>query len=225
MGPDPKELELPPVKISSHSDIEYGLSELLQADKRLVAIHEAAGEVPLRLSTPDYSGLVSIIISQQVSKASAAAIFGRLVQLADPLEPATILRADDDLFRQAGISRPKQGTLIEIASAVDCGELDLERLCDVGAEKAIDELTAIKGVGPWTAEVYLMFCAGHRDIFPAGDLALQEAVRVALNLNERPDVKQLRIIAEKWAPWRSIASRLFWSYYRVLRSGRDALPF
>lgn len=212
------------MKISSHRDIETGLAELLKADKRLVAVHEAAGEVPLRLSTPDYSGLASIIISQQVSRASAAAIFGRLVQLADPLEPRIILGADDGLFRQAGISRPKQATLVEIARAVDCCELDLENLCDISAEEAIAEMTTIKGIGPWTAEVYLMFCAGHRDIFPAGDLALQEAVRAAMDLKERPNVRQLRIIAEDWAPWRSIASRLFWSFYRTLRGGRDALP-
>ncbi len=212
------------MKITSHEDIEIGLAELLKSDKRLVAVHEAAGEVPLRLSTPDYSGLASIIISQQVSKASAKAIFDRLVRLADPLDAATILRADDDLFREAGLSRPKQRTLVEIARVVDAGELDLEKLCSKNAEEAIAEMTAIKGIGPWTAEVYLMFCAGHRDIFPAGDLALQEAVRAAMNMKARPDVKQLRIIAEDWAPWRSIASRLFWSFYRTLRSGRDALP-
>lgn len=212
------------MKITSHSDIEFGLAELLKADKRLVAIHEVAREVPLRLSRPDYSGLASIIISQQVSKASAAAIFGRLVQHADPLVPSTILGSDDDFFRKVGVSRPKQHTLVEIARAVDSRELDLEKLCHVSAEEAIAAMTAIKGIGPWTAEVYLMFCAGHRDIFPAGDLALQEAVRAAMGLNERPNVKQLRSIAEEWAPWRSIASRLFWSYYKTLRGGQDALP-
>lgn len=212
------------MKITSHKDIEIGLEELLKSDKRLVAVYEVAGDVPLRLSTPDYSGLASIIISQQVSKASAKAIFDRLVQLADPLDAVTILSAGDDLFREAGLSRPKQRTLVEIARVVDAGELDLEKLCAKNAEDAIAEMTAIKGIGPWTAEVYLMFCAGHRDIFPAGDLALQEAVRVAMDMKTRPDVKQLRIIAENWAPWRSIASRLFWSFYRTLRSGRDALP-
>jgi DNA-3-methyladenine glycosylase II len=212
------------LKISNLSDIETGLVELLESDRRLIPVYEVAREVPLRLSSPDFAGLASIIISQQVSKASAEAIFGRLARLAEPLDAPAILGAEDDVFRQAGVSRPKQRTLVEIAGAVACKQLDLAGLCAMDAEVAIAELTRIKGIGPWTAEIYLMFCAGHRDIFPADDLALQEAVRSAFGMRERPGHKQLRLIAQDWTPWRSIASRLFWSYYAALRGGRDAAP-
>jgi DNA-3-methyladenine glycosylase II len=85
-------------------------------------------------------------------------------------------------------------------------------------------MTAIKGIGPWTAEIYLLFCGGHADIFPAGDLALAEAVRAALKLDERPADRALREIAAAWAPWRGVAARLFWAYYRAIKGGRDALP-
>jgi DNA-3-methyladenine glycosylase II len=85
-------------------------------------------------------------------------------------------------------------------------------------------MTAVRGIGPWTAEIFLLFCGGHPDIFPAGDLALQEAVKVAFGLDDRPGDKQLREIALPWSPWRGVAARLFWAYYRAVKGGRDALP-
>ena len=200
------------------------MEELLRLDARLIPLYRDAGEVPLRLSTPDLHGLVSIVISQQVSKASAEAIQRRLLGLMDPLEAEALLSADDDFFRQAGLSRPKQRTLLHIAEALQDGRLDLAALCEMEAEAAIASMTGIKGIGPWTAEIYLMFCAGHPDIFPAGDLALQEAAKVTFSLDERPNEKLLRSLAVGWAPWRSVAARLLWSYYRVLKGNRDAMP-
>jgi DNA-3-methyladenine glycosylase II len=210
--------------ISCAADIEEGLAALAASDARLVPVIQQVGEVPLRRSTTDFAGLASIIVSQQVSKASADAIFGRLRRLVDPLEAETLLAAGEAVMREAGLSAPKQRTLVNIAGAVRAGELDLHALASMPAQEAIGSMTAIKGIGPWTAEIYLLFCAGHADIFPAGDLALQEAARAALSLDKRPADRELREIAGQWSPWRGVASRLLWAYYATLRGGRDAAP-
>ncbi|MEC9343376.1 MAG: DNA-3-methyladenine glycosylase 2 family protein [Pseudomonadota bacterium] len=210
--------------IECRADIERGVAALLAADHRLRAVVEAAGEVPLRLSTPDFAGLARIVISQQVSTASAAAIHGRLLALVDPLEAGALAACEDSVFRQAGLSRPKQRTLVGAAEAVLDGRLDLPALARMPADDAMAALTGVKGIGPWTAEIYLLFCGGHPDIFPTGDLALQEAVRAALALEGRPGDRELRRIAAAWSPWRGVAARLFWAYYRAIKGGGDALP-
>jgi DNA-3-methyladenine glycosylase II len=209
-------------RISRDIDVQEGLDALVRADSRLAAIRAAAGDVPLRLATPGFASLVSIIVSQQVSRASADAILKRLVGLVDPLTAEAVLVADTDLFRQAGLSRPKQATILAVSRAVVAG-LDLGGLCDLDAGDAITRLTAVPGIGPWTAEVYLLACAGHPDVFPARDVALQSAVGAALGLSPRPGEKALVAIAESWAPWRAVAARLFWAYYREMR-GREAAP-
>ncbi|HSO47860.1 MAG TPA: DNA-3-methyladenine glycosylase 2 family protein [Rhizobiaceae bacterium] len=210
--------------ISCVADIEEGLAALVAADARLAPVCVQAGEVPLRRSTTDFAGLASIIVSQQVSKASADAIFSRLKAMVDPLDAATLLAAGEARLREAGLSGPKQRTLINIAQAVDGGELDLQGLAFMPAGEAIAAMTAIKGIGPWTAEIYLLFCAGHADILPAGDLAMQEAVRAAFAMEKRPADKELRVNEAQWSPWSGVASRLLWSYYATLRGGRDATP-
>ena len=209
-------------RISNDCDIADALDALVAADPRLAAVRAAAGEVPLRLSSPGFSSLVSIVVSQQVSRASADAILGRLVSLVEPLTPGAVLAADPDLFRRAGLSRPKQATMLALSRAVRDG-LDLDGLCDRDAEAAIAELTVVPGIGRWTAEVYLLACAGHPDVFPARDVALQSAVGAALGIDPRPGEKALISIAESWAPWRAVAARLFWAYYRHLK-GREAAP-
>lgn len=209
-------------RITSLDDIATGLDALCRIDPRLEPVRAFAGEVPLRLSEPGFANLASIIVSQQVSRASADAIFGRLVRLLDPLTPEAVLGAGEDVFREAGLSRPKQRGLISIAEAV-VGGLDLHHLCSLDAGEAIATLTAVPGIGPWTAECYLLFAAGHPDVFPAKDVALQSAVGHALSIEPRPADKKLVVLAESWAPWRGVAARLFWSYYRELK-GRDAAP-
>lgn len=209
-------------RITNLDDIAAGLDALCGLDPRLEAVRRVAGEVPLRLSEPGFGSLASIIVSQQVSRASADAIFGRFVRLVDPLTPQAVLAAGEDVFRQAGFSRPKQRAMLGAAGAVAEG-LDLVHLCGLPAAEAIARLIAVPGIGPWTAECYLLFAAGHPDIFPARDVALQTAVGHAFALEARPDEKALVRIAESWAPWRGIASRLFWAYYRETR-GRDAAP-
>lgn len=208
-------------RITTLDDIEAGLDALCTLDPRLAAVRSAAGHIPLRRSAPGFESLVSIIVAQQVSRASADAIFARLAKLAVPLTPATLQAADDMLFREAGLSRPKQKALISVAGAVQSG-LDLARLCDLDAEAAIDAMTAVSGIGRWTAEVYLLTAAGHPDIFPARDVALQAAVGHALGIAPRPGEKKLMEIAEPWSPYRGVASRLFWAYYREIKGWEGA---
>jgi len=210
-------------RIETLDDVGAGLRELATIDPRLAPVIARAGEVPLRRTPAGFSSLCSIIVSQQVSRASADAIFGRLAALLDPLTPEAILASGDELFRQAGLSRPKQATLIAIAAEVAERGLDLDALCGLDPLEATERLTAIRGVGPWTAEIYLLFAAGHPDIFPAGDLALQIAAAEGLRLEARPGAKELYRIAESWAPWRGVAARLFWAFYREMK-GREALP-
>jgi DNA-3-methyladenine glycosylase II len=147
---------------------------------------------------------------------------GRLSALCDPLTPEAIAAASDDLFRAAGLSRPKQRTLRAVAGAVLGEGLDLAALCALDADEAIGRMTALHGIGPWTAEIYLLFAAGHPDIFPSRDVALQSAVGHALGIAPRPAAPALAALAESWAPHRGVAARLFWAYYRQMR-GRDGM--
>lgn len=209
-------------RIANLDDIAVGLDALCVLDPRLERVRAMAGEVPLRLTEPGFASLASIIVSQQVSTASAKAIFGRLTTLVDPLTPQALLEAGETMFRDAGLSRPKQRTLLAVAQAASEG-LDLHGLCELDADAAMGKMVAIPGIGPWTAEVYLLSAAGHPDVFPARDVALQSAVGHALGIDPRPGEKALIRLAESWAPWRGVASRLFWSYYRELR-GRDGAP-
>jgi DNA-3-methyladenine glycosylase II len=210
-------------RIETIADIEEELAALSALDPRLVTVRETAGDVPLRRTTPGFASLVSIIVSQQVSVGSAAAILGRLEALCDPLTPQAIAAAPDDLFRAAGLSRPKQKTLRAAAGAVLAQVLDLEALCRMEADEAIARLTAVHGIGPWTAEIYLLFAAGHPDIFPARDVALQSAVGHAFGIAPRPVAAGLSAMAESWAPHRGTAARLFWAYYRTMK-GREGVP-
>lgn len=209
-------------RIETQDDIAAALDALGVLDPRLVEVRKRSGAVPLRRSEPGFASLVSIIVSQQVSRASADAIFGRLAALADPLTPRMLAGAGDELYRAAGLSRPKQRAVVSAARAVLAG-LDLERLGAMEATEAMARMTAVAGIGPWTAEVYLLFATGHPDIFPARDVALQTAVGHALGIDPRPGEKQLAEIAKSWAPHRGVASRLFWAYYRTIR-GRDGAP-
>ena len=210
------------MKISCLADIETGVGYLTARNPLFAKLLPECGPIPLRLTEGDFAGLAAIIVSQQVSRASANAIFTRLKTCVNPLTARQFYASGEDVWREAGLSRPKQRTLLAICAAVLDDGLQLDRLNELEAEDAIHALTRIKGIGPWTAEIYLMFCAGHPDIFPAGDLALQEAIRLGLNLDRRPDEKTCRKLSEDWSPWRSVAARILWDYYRVVK--RDALP-
>jgi DNA-3-methyladenine glycosylase II len=182
--------------------------------ERLLAV---GGPPPLRRRDPGFAGLAAIIVSQQVSTASASAILGRLEARYFPPDPAQIASASEEDLKGCGLSTPKIRALKAVAEAVMLGGLDFDALSGATAEDAHRALVAVKGIGPWTADVFLTFCLGHPDAFPAGDLALQEAARIALELKTRPDARQLERIAERWRPWRAVAARLLWTYYRAVK--------
>ncbi|MBY3585310.1 DNA-3-methyladenine glycosylase 2 family protein [Rhizobium bangladeshense] len=209
--------------IRNDHDVRLGLEALLRLDPRLSPIAADAGPLPLRLREPGFAGLAHIIVSQMVSRASAEAIWRRMLPADGPLTAEGYVLLAPDAWRQFGLSRAKADTLSRVAEAVASGRLDLSALCLKPPHEALGELTALKGVGPWTADVYLMFCGGHADVFPAGDVALQNAVGAALGLAARPQAKALAKLSEIWSPWRSVAARLFWAYYAV-KMRRDLLP-
>jgi DNA-3-methyladenine glycosylase II len=182
---------------------------------RIMVAH--CGPVPLRLREPGFEGLARIVVSQQVSVASAAAIWGRFADQFQPMQPATILAASDDALRAAGLSRPKVRTLRAVATAVLHEGLVLDGLDRATNEEVHATLTRVSGIGPWTADVFLMFCLGRADGFPPGDLALQEAAKLVMQLETRPTAQELQAIAESWRPWRSVAARLLWAYYKVIK--------
>jgi DNA-3-methyladenine glycosylase II len=209
--------------IESEADLREGLAALVAADPRIDAVYRVAGTLPLRRRPGGFAGLTSIVVSQQLSTASAAAIWGRLSGAFDPFEPGAVLRARTAKLQRVGLSAPKIKTLKAIARAIDQGAIDFARLAALPADEAHAMLTAVHGIGPWTADIYLLFCLGHADAWPAGDLALQEAARLAFALDARPNPKQMVPLAEAWRPWRGVAARLLWSYYRAMK-GREAAP-
>ncbi len=202
---------------------EAGLQEACEALRRrdpelvdrLVAV---GGPPPLRRREPGFAGLAAIIVSQQVSVASATAIFGRLEARLAPLVAHRVAAATEEELRGCGLSTPKIRALRALATAVASGGIDLAGLARLDAEDAHEKLVAVRGVGPWTADIFLLFCLGHPDAFPAGDLALQEAAKQALDLKARPDAARLERIAERWRPWRGVAARLLWAYYRGVKN-------
>lgn len=210
-------------RIDSTEDIADGLAALARRDARLARAISVAGPVPLRRKAPGYAALAEIVLSQMVSKASAAALWRRLEEEAGEISPPAVLALSPDALRAAGLSRAKAETLQRVAAAVLAGELDLDHLCVLDAEAAIGQMTAIRGIGPWTAEVYLLFCAGHPDILPSGDVALQSAAAHVMGLDARPGAKALSALAESWSPWRGVAARLLWAYYAEIMR-RDAAP-
>ena len=199
-----------------------GLAYLAAVDPRLVPVIAAAGPVPVRRTKAGYEGLARIVVSQQLSTASASAIWRRFAEAVPEISPAAVAAASDETLRGAGLSAGKIRTLRAAAAAVLDG-LDVDALAALPAEEAMAALTAIKGIGPWTAEIYLLFCLGHADVLPAGDLALRNAARSALGLPEVPAVSELEAIAESWSPWRGVAAVLLWAYYRPL-ARREVAP-
>jgi DNA-3-methyladenine glycosylase II len=212
-----------PSFIHTESDLDAALEALGKADARFTALLDKAGRPPLRRRADGFAGLAAIIVAQQLSTASANAIWGRLAAAFDPLEPAAILRARPAKLARLGLSAPKIRALKAIAKAVERGELPLHGLAALEAEDAHNALTAVHGIGPWTADIYLLSCLGHADAWPAGDLALQEAARLAFGLRKRPDAKAMAKLGEKWRPWRGVAAHLLWAYYHVVKR-REGAP-
>jgi DNA-3-methyladenine glycosylase II len=214
---------MPSRVLSTEADLEAALAILAAADMRLAKLIDLAGRPALRRRPAGFPGLCAIICAQQLSTASAAAIWGRLVAAFDPFHHDAVRQARPAKLARLGLSRPKIKTIKAISAAISKGAIDLDALAAMEADEAHAALTALHGIGPWTADIYLLFCLGHADAWPAGDLALQEGARLAFGLKQRPAAKDMVQLAEEWRPWRGVAAHVLWNYYRAIKR-RDPVP-
>jgi DNA-3-methyladenine glycosylase II len=194
-----------------------GVRELARIDTDIARIVADFGPPQLIKRPATFATLLLLILEQQVSLASARATFARLKALADPLTPENLLALDDAALRSAGLSRQKARYAREIASAVTGGALDLGKLRRKDDDAVRAALVRIIGIGPWTADVYLLIALGRPDVWPVGDMGLAAAVQDAKRLKKRPDPVRLLAIGEAYRPWRSVAARTFWHYYLSAR--------
>lgn len=200
-------------RIRTDEDVATHLAALLAKDARLVSVAAAVRHVPLRAIEPGWAGLTRVVMGQQLSTASAAAVWGRLGEAADASDIAAVAALGDAALRAAGLSRQKVRTVRAMAAAAANG-LCIHAVGTAPVHEAREALTAVPGIGPWTADIYLMFAAGHPDLMPGGDLALRKAAARALGVAV-PDAAALEALAQPWSPHRSVAARLLWAYYRV----------
>jgi DNA-3-methyladenine glycosylase II len=210
----------PPAPVlADQAAFEAALAVLATRDAAFVAeVIGTRGPPSLRRRAAGLEGLAWIVVSQQVSTASATAIFARLKARLGSIDADAIKAINDQDLRTCGLSAPKVRTLRAIAEAQAAGLLDFAALARAEAGAAHRTLVAIKGIGPWTADIFLLFCLGHADAWPAGDLALQEAAKLLLGLEVRPDAKALQAIGERWRPYRGVAAHCLWAYYTAGRS-------
>jgi DNA-3-methyladenine glycosylase II len=209
--------------IETDADVRDGVRALRRKCATMRHVHDTAGDPPLRRRMAGFEGLSRIIVGQQLSVASATAIWTRTALACQPFEPQVLLGLKDKPLVAAGLSRGKIRTLRAIADSCSNG-LDLTRLDGASDEEVHAALTEIVGVGPWTADIYIMFCLGRADGWAPGDLALQIAAQKALALDERPSIVGMMELAERWRPWRSVAARLLWAYYAATKTKQNAVP-
>src|SRR6202047_48964 len=205
------------IHLNTQADLEEAIHALVKQDPRLKPIFEIAGMPALRRRDPGFAGLAAIVCGQQVSTASAAAIWARVSAAFDPFDHDTLRLARSDRLGRLGLSAAKIKTLKILAHEIAAERLNLDVLANEDADAAHHTLTSLHGIGPWTADVYLLFCLGHGDGSPAGDLAVQEAVKIGLGLKTRPTAKQMVPLAEPWRPMRGAAAHLWWAYYRAIK--------
>jgi len=209
--------------LHTESDLQAGMAALIAQDPRLAPVLEKAGMPGLRRREAGYAGLCAIVCGQQLSTASAAAIRSRLLAAFDPFHHDAVRRARADRLKRLGLSAPKIKSIKAIATSIANGQIDLDAVARMPADEAHAALTALHGIGPWTADIYLLFCLGNADAWPAGDLALQESARIAFALRRRPDAKAMTKLGETWRPWRGVAAHLLWAYYHAVKR-REGAP-
>lgn len=191
----------------------HGVQALIDRDPDLAQIAGRWGPPPLWAREPGFPTLIQIILEQQVSLASARAAYQRLLAVADPLTPAAFLHLDDNTLKLAGFSRQKAGYGRLLAQAVFDGSLEVEGLADLDDATVRSRLTAIKGIGPWTADIYLLMALRRPDAWPSADLALAVAAQQIKGLAARPGARDLERLSQAWRPWRAVAARLLWRHY------------
>ena len=205
------------VHLNTQADLEAAITTLVKQDPRLKPVLKLAGMPALRRREPGFAGLAAIVCGQQVSTASAAAIWRRVSAAFDPFHHDALRKARDGRLGRLGLSAAKIKTVKNLAREIAAGRLNLDVLANEDADAAHNTLTALHGIGPWTADIYLLFCLGHGDAWPGGDLAVQEAVKIGLGLKTRPTPKEMAPLAEPWRPLRGAAAHLWWTYYRALK--------
>lgn len=199
-------------RIESEADLEEGVQWLSRQEPRFREAYRLVGSIPLRRRKDGFEALMDAIVGQQVSVAAGDAIWGRLKK-AKLTGPRKVLHASEEELRACGLSRQK----ITYSKALAEARIDYRALRELATEEVVEILTKVKGIGQWTAEIYCLFSLGHADAFASRDLALQESARILFELEARPDEKELRALSEHWSPWRGVAARLLWSYYRVAK--------
>lgn len=205
-------------RIDTPEDVAKGAEWLAANCPRMAHAYGLTGPLPLRRTPDGFTQLLRAIVSQQVSVASARAIWGRL-QAAGMVGPDAILAAEIDDLRALGLSRQKA----TYAQALADAGIDFDALRTAPTDAVVQRLVQVKGIGVWTAEIYAMFSLGHADVFAPSDLALQEAARLLYALPERPKERALREMAQRWSPWRAVAARLLWEYYHIEKQREGTL--
>ena len=203
--------------IETEEDVAEGAAWLAAREPRFAAALEMTGPLPLRRHSDGFATLFAAIVSQQVSVASAAAVWGK-VEALGAHDPARLVAATDAELRGCGLSRQK----ISYGRALAESGVDFVALRSLPDADVIAELVRVKGIGVWTAEIYAMFSLGRADVFAPGDLAIRDAIRLLFDLDARPSEPALRAMSVAWSPWRAVAARLLWSYY-LLRTKREGV--
>ncbi len=203
--------------VTDPKQLSKAIKALAKSCAVIKAAHARVGVPEWRTRQGDYAGLARIIAYQQLSTKAAATIWGRVEVLLGKITPKAVLAADIDALRACGLSRPKIAHIRSIADAVTSGSLNLKRVAKATDADAQAELVAVKGIGPWTADVYLMFCLGRWDVFPHADIGLSEAYRMITNQRKRHPPKKFLKTGEKWRPYRGVAAHMLWSYINQVR--------
>jgi len=207
-----------PTRIRTRKDLDCLIGLVVARDQGLRSAHAVAGNPYYRKRPQGFPSLLKIMVEQQLSRASADAIWGRLTALVPDLTPRMVLNTPEDSLRRVGLSRPKVRYARTIADAVESGSLPLDRLPRLPDDRVMESLCAVTGIGRWTAEIYMLFCLGRPNVWPAGDVAVQAALQMLHNLESRPDARQMDAIAQAWHPLRGIAALILWQYYRHMKN-------
>jgi DNA-3-methyladenine glycosylase II len=205
------------IDVTDPKQLRKAVKSLAKQCTIIEAAHGRVGVPEWRTRQGDYAGLARIIAYQQLSTKAAGTIWGRVEVLLGKVTPKAVLEADIDALRACGMSRPKIAHIRSIAEAVTSGSLNLRRVSKASDEDAQAELVAVKGIGPWTADVYLMFCLGRWDVFPHADIGLSEAYRMITGERKRHPPKKFLKTGEKWRPYRGVAAHMLWSYINAVR--------
>lgn len=209
-------------RIDTQADMADALAALQRLEPMFARMLAEAGPPPLRRNPGGFRGLMAIVAGQQISVSAATAIRARVEALVPEMSAEAYLATDPEALRACGLSSSKIKTLAGIASAIETGSIDLGKLGDAPIEDVHAALTALPGIGPWSADIYALFCLGHGDAFAPGDLALQEAVRMGRGINQRPTAKALDALSQSWRPYRGTAARLLWAWYAIAKK-RDGI--